>query len=159
MSATAWHVARWGPLGWAETALKSAGVVVGVGAIVVALGEPADWASGIRLAQVAILALLCLGLLAAIADRLIEREIVGVLFIVAMNVGHLCMAFALARSDEVGGLLVAFCALMAAGDLVKLVFLRTTGFRVRDIAPAVTYGLVIAYLLGYSSIAGLQIFG
>ena len=52
---------------------------------------------------VVILVVLSLGLVAAIVDRVADREVVGVVFILAMNVGHWCMTVALAR-DDVGGL-------------------------------------------------------
>lgn len=103
------------------------------------------------------LAVLCLGLLAAIADRYIGREIVGMVFIVGMNVGHLAMLIALARDAGLGGFLVAFALLMIAGDLVKLVFLATTGFRVRSTPPAAVYALVGAYLAGYAVLIVTQI--
>lgn len=152
-----WHVARWGPLGWTETVLKGGGVAVGVAALLVALGEPADGASGARLAQVIILGLLSVGLVAAIADRVADREVIGVVFVIAMNLGHWCMTVALARDGDLAGYLVAFSALMLAGDLVKLVFLRATGFRVRDISPAVVYGLTGSYILGYVALLVLQV--
>lgn len=152
----AWRVGRWGPLGWAETVLKTAGVVVGVAALVSALGVAADGPSGIRLAQVIVLGLLSIGLVAAIADRMADREIVGVVFILLMNVGHWCMTIALARDADLGAHLVVFCALMLAGDLVKLAFLRTTGFRVRAIPPAVVYGLTGVYAAGYVVLLLLQ---
>jgi hypothetical protein len=145
----AWHVGDWGPLGWAETALKSAGVLVGIGALLAALDGDRDGASGARLAAVAILGVMSLGLVAGIADRLASREAVGFAFILAMVAGHVAMTVALARDGDLAGALAAFAALMLAGDLVKLVFLRTTGFRVRDLPPAVVYGLTTAYALGY----------
>ena len=73
-----------------------------------------------------VLGLLALGLVAAIADRYADREIVGMVFILGMNVGHIAMLIALARDADAGGFLVAFALLMLAGDLVKLVFLATT---------------------------------
>lgn len=140
---------QWGGLGWLETALKLGGVGVGVAALVRAVGHPADAPAGGRLAEVVILAVLCLGLLAAIADRLWEREIVGVVFILAMNAGHIAMLAALLRDPDTGALLAAFAALMLAGDLVKLVFLATTGFAPRSAPRAVAYGVVGAYVAGY----------
>jgi hypothetical protein len=148
-SPPAWHVGDWGPLGWAETALKTAGVLVGIGALLTALDGDADGASGARLAAVVILAVMSAGLVAGIADRLASREAVGVAFILAMVAGHVAMTVALARDGGLAGALAAFAALMLAGDLVKLVFLRTTGFRVRDLPPAVVYGLTSAYASGY----------
>lgn len=144
----AWHVGDWGPLGWLETALKLAGVAVGIAALAATLGDPTDGPGGVRLAAVIVLGVLCLGLVAAIADRLADREIVGMAFILAMNVGHLAMLWALLR-DDVGGHLLTFAALMLAGDLVKLVFLKTTGFTVRSVPRAAVYGLVGTYVAGY----------
>ncbi|MGE0029322.1 MAG: hypothetical protein AB7O78_02270 [Thermoleophilia bacterium] len=140
---------EWGPLGWAETALKTAGILVGIAALLTALGRASDGASGARLAAVVILAVLSLGLVAGIADRVAGRELVGLLFILGMVAGHVAMTVALARDGGLGGYLAAFAGLMLAGDLVKLVFLRTTGFRVRSVAPAVVYGLTASYAAAY----------
>ncbi|HMO00515.1 MAG TPA: hypothetical protein PKD59_13970 [Miltoncostaeaceae bacterium] len=145
----AWHVGEWGPLGWAETALKTAGILVGIAALLSATGRASDGASGARLVAVVILAVLSLGLVAGIADRIAGRELVGLFFILGMVAGHVAMTVALARDGELGGFVAAFAALMLAGDLVKLVFLRTTGFRVRDLPPAVVFGLTCAYAVGY----------
>ena len=71
------------------------------------------------------------------------------MFILAMNVGHWCMTVALAR-DDVAGFLVAFAALMLAGDLVKLAFLARTGFTVRTVPRGVVYGLTASYAVGYA---------
>ncbi len=121
------------------------------------LGDTADGAAGARLVQVVVLAVLCLGLIAAIADRLADREIVGVAFILGMNLGHIAMLVALVRSADVGGPLVAFCGLMLAGDLVKLVFLATTGFTVRSVPRAAVYGLVGAYVIGYAALILIEL--
>jgi hypothetical protein len=48
-----------------------------------------------------------------------------------------------------GLLLSFFCALMAGGEAIKLVWLRTTGFTVRDAAPMLVQGLVAGYALLY----------
>ena len=145
----AWHIGDWGPLAWAETALKTAGILVGIAALLTASDHEPDGASGARLAAVVILAVLSLGLVAGILDRLAGRELVGFLFILGMVAGHVAMTVALARDGGLEGYLAAFAALMLAGDLVKLVFLRTTGFRARDVPPAVVYGLTSSYAVAY----------
>lgn len=155
--ARTWRVGDFGPLGWVETILKLGGVGVGASALVVALGDRSGAPSGTRLAAAVVLGVLCLGLLAAIADRLAEREIIGMVFIPLMNAGHLAMLAALVLSDGVMGHLAAFAALMLAGDAVKLVFLRTTGFRVRDVPPAAVYGLVSAFVAGYLALVALAV--
>lgn len=152
-----WHVGDFGPLGWLETILKLGGVGVGLAGLVVALGHDGSGPSGVRLAATIVLGLLCLGLLAAIADRLAEREIIGMIFIPLMNAGHLAMLAALIISDDVWGHLAAFASLMAAGDLVKLAFLRVTSFRVRSVPPAVIYGLVGVFVVGYVALIALAV--
>lgn len=151
-----WRVGRWGPLGWLETVLKAGGVGVGIAALLTATGRAADAAGGVRLAQVIVLGLLSAGLVAAVADRLADREVVGIAFVPLMIAGHVCMTVALARDPDLGGPLLAFCALMLAGDLVKLVFLARTGFRVRDVPPAAVYGLTGAYAAGYAALMVMQ---
>ncbi|MEQ8834062.1 MAG: hypothetical protein RIB67_06395 [Miltoncostaeaceae bacterium] len=153
----AWRVGDFGPLGWLETILKLGGVGVGIAALAVALGHDASAPAGTRLAAVVVLGLLCLALLAAIADRLADREIIGMIFIPLMNAGHLAMLAALIVSDDVHGHLAAFAALMLAGDVVKLVFLRVTGFRVRDVSPAVVYSLVSTFVVGYLALIALAV--
>jgi hypothetical protein len=149
-------VGEWGPLGWTESVLKGVGAGVGIAAALSALGTPADGPSGLRLAQVVVLAILTLGLVAAVADRLLEREVIGMAFIPLMLAGHVGMTVALARDPGADTALVAFAALMLAGDLVKLVFLATSGFRVRDLPRAAVFGLTGAYAAGYAALLLMQ---
>ena len=152
-----WHVAPWPPLAWLETVIKLVAIVIGIVALIQALtaGEFA-LPGGLRLAQLVILALLSLGLVAAIFDRLAEREILAMVFVVLNNLGHWGMVFAMASKPGPGALLTAFAALMLAGDVVKLVFLRVHDFSVRDTPRAVLYGLTSAYVVGYLVILLLQ---
>ncbi len=151
-----WRVGDWTALGWIETVLKVVGVGVGIAALLTASGLPADAPSGARLAQAVILLVLSLGLVAAIADRLAEREVIGIVFILLMNAGHWCMTVAVARDPGLGAFVVAFAALMGAGDLVKLVFLARSGFRVRDVPRGVTFALTGAYAAGYVALILLE---
>jgi hypothetical protein len=147
----AWHVDSWPALAWLETAVKLVALGVGVDALLRATGGSPDFGAG-RIAQIVILALLCLGLVAAIADRLANREIVAMIFVVLNNIGHLAMLAALIVHTDTDGHLVLFASLMLAGDLIKLVFLATSGFTVRDVSPTVLYGLVSGYVVGYATL-------
>lgn len=156
--ARGWHVAKWPLLAWLETVIKLAAIVIGTVALVQAqstgtYGLP----SGLRMAQFIILTLLSLGLLAAIFDRISEREIVGMVFILLNNLGHWGMVVALASEPGPGALLIAFAGLMLAGDLVKLVFLRVHNYSVRDTPPAVVFGLTAAWAMGYLLILFLEL--
>ena len=145
----AWHVGDWGPLAWAETALKTAGILVGIAALLTALEREPDGASGARLVAVVILRCCRSASSPGSSTGSPGARLVGFLFILGMVAGHVAMTVALARDGGLEGYLAAFAALMLAGDLVKLVFLRTTGFRARDVPPAVVYGLTSAYAVAY----------
>jgi hypothetical protein len=153
-----WHVAQWPPLAWLETTVKLAALVVGTVALVQALsGGTFALPNGLRLVQLILLAFLSLGLVAAIFDRLAEREIVAMVFVLINNLGHWGMVVALASELGPGGLLPAFAGLMLLGDLVKLVFLRVHNFSVRDTPQAVFYGLTSVYVVGYLIILLLEL--
>jgi len=152
-----WHVASWPPLAWLETVVKLAALILGLVALVQTLaGGMFAWPGGLRLAQFIILAFLSLGLVAAILDRLAEREIVAMTFVVINNLGHWGLVVALATRPGPGWLLPTFAALMLLGDLVKLVFLRVHNFAVRDTPKAVLYGLTSVYAVGYLVILLLE---
>jgi hypothetical protein len=149
MSETAWHVGDYGPLGWVETAFKVAAFVVASIAFGHALDRSFHAPTAIRIAELALLGVAELGLIAAIGDRLIEREITAMGFVVVNNAAHLGMLFALLFNPGPGGLLSVFCGLMLCGELTKIVWLRTTEFTVREVAPMVVQGLVVAYAVVY----------
>lgn len=145
-----WHLANWGALGWTETALKLTAAVIGVAALVVALGDPLDWAGPARGGQVGILGALAIGLTVAIADRVMEREILALVFVLVLAAAHWCMVIALGISAGVEPLLGAFAGLMLAGELVKLTFLATSDFTVRDLPRGLLFALTSIYAIGYA---------
>jgi hypothetical protein len=159
MSESGWHVGEYGPLGWVETAFKAAAFVVAAIAFAHALDRSFHApTTGIRIAELALLGVAELGLIAAIGDRLIEREITAMGFVVVNNAAHLGMLFALLFNPGPGGLLSVFCGLMLAGELTKIVWLRTTEFTVREVAPMVVQGLVVAYAVVYGvALVGWQL--
>jgi hypothetical protein len=156
--AEGWHVVSWPPLAWLETAIKLVAIIIGIVALAQALsGGALGLPSGITLVQWIILVILSLGLVVAILDRLREREIVAMAFVVLNNLGHWGMVVALAAEPGPGWMLPAFAALMLFGDLVKLVFLRVHDFRVRDTPKVAWYGLTSIYVAGYLAILLLEL--
>jgi hypothetical protein len=149
-STRGWHIAQWPPLAWLETGIKLAAIVIGIVALVQALVTanfrfPTD----LRLIQFATLLILSIVLLAAILDRYLEREIVAMVFVLLNNLAHWGMVVSLASQPGPGWLLLAFVALMPAGDAVKLVFLRVEDFSIRDTARLMLFGLTSFYIVGY----------
>lgn len=146
-----WHVAEWSPLAWLETGIKAIALALGIAAGVRALsGGGLMLPGGLRLAQLIVQGLLSLGLIAAIFDRLVEREIVAMIFVIVNNLGHWGMLLALASEVGPGRLLFGFAGLMLLGDLVKLGFLMGhPEFTVRDTPRSALYGLTLFYVVGY----------
>ena len=144
-----WHVGDYGWLGWAETGVKAVAFAVAFVAVAHALDRELATPHGIHVFELIVLGVAELGLVLAIGDRIIERELIALGFVLFANAAHLCMLFAILSVPGPGVLLSAFCALMFAGEMIKLGFLRSTGFRVREVAPVVVQGLVAAYAVIY----------
>ena len=147
---TRWHVARWGTLGWIETGVKSAAFVCAYVAVATSIMTGWSTPRGVRVAELVLIGIATLGLLAAIGDRLLEREIVAMVFVCFNNVAHLALLTSLATTDGPGRLLTAFALLMMCGELVKIRFLYSTGFTVRNAPASIVIGLTAAYALVYA---------
>ncbi len=153
-----WHISQWHPLGWVETGIKLAAHAVAIVTLARALGGgPYVLPGGWRLAQLVIMGLMSLGLTFAIYDRYLEREIIAMGFVILNNVAHWGMTLALTAVHGPGTLLLFFCFLMLAGDLVKIVFLKISGFGVRDVPRPVLYLLTGLYVGGYALILLLEV--
>jgi hypothetical protein len=140
-----WHVGTYEPLAWAETAIKAVAFVVAYIAFAQALGRTLNSPDGIHIAELVFLGVAELGLLAAVGDRLIERELIAIGFVGFNNAAHLGMLYALFAVPGPGGLVSLFCLLMLTGEVVKIAWLRSTHFTVREISALVVQGLVVAY--------------
>ncbi len=160
MSSTkAWHVARWPPLAWLETGIKLLALGIGVGTAVAALANPTfAFPTGLRLGQFILLVILSLGLVAAIFDRLTDRELIAMGFVVLNNLGHWGMVLALATASNLGRTVWLFAGLMLLGDLVKIWFIKTANFTVRDFPQRTLYILTGMYVVGYTLILLLELF-
>jgi uncharacterized membrane protein YidH (DUF202 family) len=145
-----WHIANWPTLAWIETALKLVAITV-VLATAASLFQGTNFTPpiGKTWIQIVILGILSLGLLAAIYDRLLEREIIAMIFVILNNLGHWGMTLLLLQFPKPTSTLLLFSSLMLAGDLVKLSFLFTTDYRVRELPKSILYILTGIYTSGY----------
>jgi len=158
-SAQGWHVAEWGLWGWVETALK----LIGIGAGILAFFNAQAASGGLRfgdnpeLAAVIVTALLTLFTVGALGIRFIQREVISMAFAVAQFLGHAAVLVALLRLPEQTGLAIVFGVMFILGQIVKLVFLRATGYTEMGQTPqsmfnatvglAVFYGVLVALLV------------
>lgn len=156
-SAKTWHVAKWPPLAWLETGIKLVALGIGVGTAVSALAAANfSFPTGLRLAQFILLTILSLGLVAAIFDRLADREIVAMGFVVLNNLGHWGMVLGLTAVGTNSSVVWLFAGLMLLGDLVKIWFIKVTNFTVRDYPQRTLYLLTMVYVVGYALILLLE---
>ena len=157
-STKSWHVAKWPPLAWLETLIKLVALGIGMGTAVSALANP-NFAlpTGPRLAQFVLLIILSLGLVAAIFDRLADREIIAMVFVVLNNLGHWDMVLAQSAATDLGNAIWLFAGLMLLGDLVKIWFIKANNFTVRDFPQRTLYILTAVYVVGYAIILLLEI--
>lgn len=145
-----WHIANWSALGWIETGIKLVAFVAAILALFNALSSGTfSPPTGARLIQVIVLVVLALGLTAGIFDRYSQREIIAMIFIIINNVAHWGMVYALFTSPGPGSLLLIFAGLMLLGDLVKIYWLRVSGYTQGGYPQSVLYGLTGTFVVGY----------
>lgn len=155
-----WHFSDWSLLGWIETGIKLVGLVAAILALIMAwMGGTFTAPEGVRLIEVIVQAVLAVLILAAIADRYTEKEITAMIFVVINNIGHWGMLYALLTLPGPGSMLQVFAALMLVGDLIKLYWLRTSGFTVRGYSTSVLIGLTMVFVVGYSALLVLSFVG
>jgi hypothetical protein len=153
-----WYVARWTPLAWLETLIKVAGQAFGIAALYRALTLGSfSLPAGRPLVQAVILLLLSLGLAAAIWNRIQDREIVAMVFVLINNLAHWGLLLALASTVSPGNLLVWFAALFLLGDIVKIIFIRVDRFTAGGYPQSVLYGLTSIYIAGYALLLILEL--
>ena len=145
-----WHVARWGRLGWIETGVKSLAFLCAYVALATSITTGWSAPGGVRIVELVLVGIATVGLLAAIGDRLLEREIVAMVFVCFSNVAHLALLPRLLMTTGPERLLTAFAVLMMCGELVKIRFLRSTGFTVRNTLASIVIGLTTAYAVVYA---------
>lgn len=153
-----WYLAKMGWLEWQETILKLSAAACGITAFSLVFAPdrlviPGGWG----LVQWSILAIMSLGLFGAIFERLDQREIGAMVFVVLNNLGHWGLLLAIA-SGLGGGLVIAFSALMLAGEITKITFFARSNFTVRNSPKQFVIAIVAVFALGYAAILLLEFF-
>jgi len=149
-TAKQWHVSNWSALGWLETGIKLFAFLAAMLALINALSSGTLTApAGARLIQVIVLMVLALGLLAGLADRYNQREIIAMGFILLNNLAHWGMVYALLTLPVPTNLLLIFAGLMLLGDLVKVYWLRVSGYTQDGYPQSILFGLTGVYVVGY----------
>jgi hypothetical protein len=146
----AWHVARWGTLGWIETGVKSSAFLCAYVALASSITTGWSTPGRVRVAELVLIGIATLALSAAIGDRLVEREIVAMEFVCFNLLAQLALLASLVTTAGPGRLLTAFAVLMLCGGLVEIRFSRSTGFTVRNAPVSIVIGLTAVYAVVYA---------
>ena len=125
-----WHVQNWGTWGWVETGLKLIGIAIALLGLVnilpsFSLGLPLNT----KLVAVIVLTLMSLMSLFIITIRLGQREIIAFAFAILNAIGHISALLVLLQSPALTLYpTIGFAAFYLLGELVKIQFLRVTGY-------------------------------
>jgi len=90
-----------------------------------------------------------LGILLTIVDRVLERELIAIGFVLFNNAAHASMLYALLAIPGPGGLLSLFCALMLGGEIIKLRWLHQERPPLRQLTLMAAQAFVVAYAAIY----------
>jgi hypothetical protein len=124
-----WHSEAWGTWGIAETVLKLIGVGAGVLAFINSDGNAAlRIGDNPHLLALILLVLLTLGAVFQLVVRFGQKETISFGFAVLNLIGHVALVIALLRVPEQATLAVIFGGMYVLGQVVKLQFLRETGY-------------------------------
>lgn len=156
--AQGWHTAKWGTWGWLETIAKLVALVAAfisvlspfVGSTFLIIGNP-------NLAAWIVLILLTLGSILQLTIRLRQQETISMIFAVLNFLGHVVLVIAVAQVPHHRVWPVLFGVFYVVGQLIKIQFLRTTGYTedgadtpgmMRTAAiQAVLYGLFAVFMV------------
>ncbi len=153
----AWFVARMGGWEWLETVLKLVAVGAAMWALQAAMAEHSVTTLEGRIPQAVVLAMVSLGILLAVVDRLAAREFISMAFAVVNTAGHVAMTTAVFLGLEGSSPIILFCSAMLAGDLSKLGFFWRTGLTVRNAPRAAVFGATGAFALAYLAVLLLEV--
>ena len=155
---SSWHFYNWTFLGWLETGVKVVALIIGIQTFYLSCVLQI-WMipSGIQLIQWIFLGILSLGILAAIYNRLQNKEIISMIFVLFNNLGHWGMFLALTRNAG-WAILPIFSFLMMMGDLIKVIFLKQQHYTEKNIPSNIFIKLTIIFAVGYGIIGLLSWF-
>lgn len=124
-----WHTSEWGAWGWLETILKLVALAAGVIAFFQSnAANPLVIGDNPHLAALILLGLETLGAVVQLGIRYVQREVVSFVFAILNLLGHLGLLVALLRVPTDLTLFIIFGVFYVLGQLVKIQFLRTSGY-------------------------------
>jgi hypothetical protein len=123
-----WHTAQWGTWGWLETIAKLVAIIAGFIALLNRLPGTSMLGGNPHLAAVIILGLLTAASVAQVVVRLGQREIISMVFAVLNLLGHLALLLSIVQVPHHRLWPVLFGTFYVVGQLIKIQFLRISGY-------------------------------
>jgi hypothetical protein len=146
-----WHTAQWGTWGWLETIAKIVALIAAFIALLTPLPSTFVIGGNPHVAALIVLALLTLAAILQVVIRLGQRETISMAFAVFNLLGHVALLIALAQVPHRRLWPVLFGVFYVVGQLIKIQFLRITGYTEGGADKAgmlrVTGGVTLLYAL------------
>ncbi len=154
-----WYVAPMGRLEWLETGLKLTAMAVAFVTFILTFDADRGLATppGNAGIQSRILFWLAVGLAFAIIDRVQQRELFSIVFVVVNDLAHWAMYLSLMSGLAAAVPVVVYCALMMAGDIAKIAFFATSRYTVRGIPKPLLLAGVGAFVVAYGVVLVLAL--
>lgn len=152
-----WRCEKYGPLGWLEILVKAMAIGVAVASLSIYTPDSRTYDS-IKIAQIVFIGILASTCTFLILQRLVEREIFALIFIVLLSIGHWVLFAMLFQTVDPGAFVFTFCFLMIMGEYVKVMFLFIMNeYEVIWLPKPIHYILTFCLIIGYLTAMVLQI--
>lgn len=144
-----WHTAEWGTWGWLETIAKSIALLAGFIAFFTTEQSGITLDGNPHLAALIVFAVLTMGAVVQLYLRFTQRETTSFIFAIFNLLGHIALLIALAQvsHDRLWPLL--FGIFYSIGTLLKIQFLRITGYTEGGATSQLMIGVTAAVLIPY----------
>jgi len=152
-----WRCQKYGPLGWMETIVKIIAIGVAIASLSI-YNRASTILKKERIAQIVLMAIIGAALIAGIVQRVLDKELFALGFIVVHVIGHWILVLVLILSVDPGSFIFTYAFLMTLGEYIKLLFLfLADNIEVRFLTKPILYGISIAFVVVYLTIIILQI--
>ena len=152
-----WRCQKYGPLGWMETIIKLIGIGVGIASLSIYNNEDRILPTT-RIAQIVLMAITGAALIAQIVQRVLDKELFALGFIVLHVFGHWIMTIVLILSKDPGSFLFTYVFLMVLGEYIKLMFLcLADNVEVRFLTKPILFAISAVFVLIFLVVIILQI--
>jgi len=152
-----WRCQRYGPLGWMETVVKALAIGVGIASLSI-YSRAERTLKTLRIVQIVFMAIIGAVLVAMIVQRILDKELFALGFIVVNVIGHWIMVLILILSRDPGAFIFTYAFLMVLGEFIKICFLfLAENIEVKFLTKPILFALSGFFVIFYIIIIILQV--